>query len=135
MKYKYKKSILGGTFDRFHKGHKRLIDTAFENSERVTIGIATTALFKHKNFTQAIEDYQTRKHNVETYLKSQNFLDRAEIIPISDIYGNSLTDSGIDAIFATAENLKNIEEINLERVKVGFNPLSIVIVEYVCGND
>ncbi len=135
MRHKYKIAILGGTFDRLHSGHKKLLDTGFKSSEKVAVGIATSELYKGKWGSHAIEDYQARKKSVEAYLRSQNFLSRAEIIPISDIYGNSLKREDIDVIFATEGNLENVEKINAGRERIGFKPLKVEIVPYVLGDD
>ncbi|HSW48231.1 MAG TPA: pantetheine-phosphate adenylyltransferase, partial [Candidatus Saccharimonadales bacterium] len=135
MGYKFKHSILGGTFDRFHTGHKKLIDTAFANSEKVTIGIATQEMFKQKDTHWVIEDFQTRKHSVEKYLQSKDLQKRAGIIPINDIYGNSLKESGIDAIFATEANLENVQMINSKRIETGLAPLDVINVNYALDQN
>ena len=38
---KYRKVALGGTFDRFHEGHRKLIEKAFEIGQEVLIGITS----------------------------------------------------------------------------------------------
>ena len=40
---KYKKIAVGGTFDKFHDGHKKLLATAFELGEEVEIGVTSNA--------------------------------------------------------------------------------------------
>src|SRR5579862_3231222 len=118
MDYKFKNAIAGGTFDRFHRGHKALLTAAFHQSEKVTIGIATDALFNHKKFAQVIENYDSRKQSILAFLKQKKFADRAEIMPIHDIYGNSLSDEKIDAIFVTEKTKPNALKINEERKKM-----------------
>lgn len=135
MKYKFKHSILGGTFDRFHIGHKKLIDTAFSDSGNVTIGIGTVELYKDKFLAKTIEDYSARLLSVKAYLADSELLKRAEIIKINDIFGNTLEREDIDAIFATEKNLENIKIINVERRKRSFFVLKTVIVPYVLGED
>ena len=131
----FKQAIVGGTFDRFHAGHRKLLSEAFENSENVTIGIATDALFKYKSFSQLIEDYKSREHAVSVFIAKNALTKRAKIIPIHDIYGNSLTDENIDAIFVTQKTKPNAEKINEERQKLGFKVLEIVTVPFVRGDD
>ncbi len=132
---KFKNAIVGGTFDRFHVGHQALLTAAFEQSEHVTIGIATDALFKDKNFAKLIEDYKTREHAVSVFLVTHGLTRRSKIIPIHDIFGNSLDDEHIDAIFVTEKTKLNAEKINEEREKKSFKKLEIITVPFVIGDD
>jgi pantetheine-phosphate adenylyltransferase len=135
MDYKFKYAIVGGTFDRFHLGHRALLSAAFEQSEQVTIGIATNELFKDKSFSQLIEDYKSREHAVSVFLVKNGLTKRAKIIPIHDIYGNSLDSENIDAIFVTEKTKPNAEKINEEREKKRFKKLEIITVPFVRGDD
>src|SRR6266576_1791654 len=132
---KFQHAIVGGTFDRFHVGHRKLLTEAFENSEKVTIGIATDALFHNKSFVQLIEDYKDREQSVLQFLSDNSFKDRSEIIPIHGIYGNSLEEKNIDAIFVTESTRGNAQKINEERAKNNLDPLEIVTVSYILGED
>ncbi|MDO8269061.1 MAG: pantetheine-phosphate adenylyltransferase [Candidatus Levybacteria bacterium] len=128
MKYKYKHAILGGTFDHMHIGHKQFLDYAFENSEKVTVGIATSTLFNTKILYSYIQSYDIRKNALEAYLRIKGYLDRARLIRLKDIYGNSLNDRAIDAIFVSESGVKNAELINKKRRENKFLPVEIVIV-------
>jgi pantetheine-phosphate adenylyltransferase len=135
MDMKFKHAIVGGTFDRFHAGHRALLSAAFEQSERVTIGIATNELFKDKNFADLIESYQTREHAVSVFLVKHGLTTRAKIISITDIYGNSLEDNNIDAIFVTEKTKPNALKINEERENRSLKKLEIITVPFVHGDD
>lgn len=135
MKFIYKHSIIGGTFDHFHIGHQKLIDTAFEQSEHIAIGLTKPAIYQNKFLSQVIESYSIREKTLKKYLKERNFLDQASIIPISDIYGTTLLNKNIEAIFATEENLPNIKLINSKRKKIGFRELKVITVPYVNDNS
>lgn len=135
VNYKFKSSILGGTFDRFHLGHKKLIDEALKNSEKVTIGIASESLYKNKYLSNIIESYKTRLRSVEKYILSKYGTDRVEFIEINDIFGNSLTTQNIDAIFVTEDTYKNAELINSKRLELKLRPLEIVKVDFALSPD
>ena len=38
---KYKKVAVGGTFDKFHDEHKKLLSTAFEIGDYIEIGVTS----------------------------------------------------------------------------------------------
>ena len=40
---KYSKVAVGGTFDKFHDGHKKLLSTAFEIGSEIEIGVTSDA--------------------------------------------------------------------------------------------
>jgi len=133
--YRFNRSLAGGTFDRFHLGHQKLLQTAFEQSENVIIGIATGKLFQKKSYAYLIESFTIRKQSVANFLKKSGLIDRSELVPIYDFYGTSLTDKNFDAIFITESNRENVEKINEKRQEKKFVPLEIVIVSYMFGND
>lgn len=135
MKIRHKYSILGGTFDRLHLGHQHLVKTAFDQSEKVAIGLTTEKLLKNKFLSQTIEDYLTRENDLKQFFKKNNYLSRSTLIPLEDIYGNSLIDADIQAIFVTETTFPNAQLINLKRKKLGLNPLEIIIVPLLKGDD
>lgn len=135
MIYKYKHAILGGTFDRFHLGHQSLIKTAFEQSEKVTIGITTAELIKAKHLSNKIEDYLTRENSIKKYLKEKQFLKRSSLIPLYDIYGNSLAEKDIQAIFVTIATFHKACLINIKRKEIAFKSLEIITISFLKGAD
>ena len=58
----------GGTFDHLHDGHKLLIETALKVSNKVVIGLTSQKMLKRKRFADLIEDYNTRKKNLEDFI-------------------------------------------------------------------
>lgn len=135
MNKKYSQAIVGGTFDRFHVGHEKLLSTAFAQSENVTIGVSTEKLYRNKLLAGTIEEYTKREAYIKEYIKGQDFEKRASIVAIEDIYGTTLKQKDIDAIFVTEENSKAAHLINQKRLEIGFSPLEIIIVPYVYGED
>ncbi len=53
---KYKKIAIGGTFDKLHDGHKKLLTTAFELGEKVEIGVTSNAFGGLKGDIDSCED-------------------------------------------------------------------------------
>lgn len=135
MAYLYKKAILGGTFDHFHSGHEALLTAAFTTSEHVTIGLTQHNMYQQKFLASTIESYESRKTKLQEYLQEKEYSNRCLLIPISDIYGTTLEDATIEAIFVTEENLSNTNRINHMRAEKGFQSLQVVLVPYVKDNE
>lgn len=135
MSYNYNHAILGGTFDHFHIGHEKLIENAFNKSEKVTIGIVEKIFPSNKYYKSCIEEFSTRLESLKAYLSKQGLESRSSIIPINDIYGTSLIDSSIEAIFVTDSTLPNAKIINNKRLQIGMHQLEIAKVSYVLGDD
>lgn len=135
MTYTYKSAILGGTFDHFHLGHEQFIKTAFDQSQNVTIGVVEKLLSTTKSFSNSIEDYSVREANLKLFLLKLGVLPRTKIIAINDIYGTSLTDNDIEAIFVTESTRRNADKINSERQNRNLTKLKVVVVPFSLGDD
>jgi len=131
----YKHVVLGGTFDRLHDGHISYLRTAFENSDRVTIGLTTDKLHRDKELKQIIQPYDTRKKELFKTIKANWTRVPVPILPIDDIFGPSISDHTIDAIVVTDITLNNGKKINAEREKRGLNELSVIICPIVNAQD
>lgn len=132
----FRHSILGGTFDHLHMGHKHFIDSASASSERLSIGLTSSPdLLKGKFLSHAIESYFARKTFLTAYLREKKYIRKTDIIPLNDIFGNSLTEKDIDAIFVTGGGAHNANIINTERKKRGFSELKIIKVPHIFGAD
>ena len=58
---KYNKVAVGGTFDKFHDGHKKLLSTAFELGNQIEIGVTSDAFGGLKG---DIDSCKTRMSNL-----------------------------------------------------------------------
>lgn len=135
MNYAYELGAIGGTFDHFHLGHKKLIDTAFDQSRKVIIGLTTAELYQHKFLSENIEKFHIRESNVNYYLEQNGYGKRAILVPLYDIYGPTSDDASINAIFVTQENLQNVNLINAKRQKNILSLLDVIKVPYVKSAD
>lgn len=127
--------VLGGTFDRIHDGHISYLKTAFENSNRVTIGLTTDKLHSNKEFKQTIQPYDFRKKELLKTIQVRWPHVQVTVLPIDDIFGPSITDPAIDAIVVTKITLKNGKKINAERMRRGLSELKIVTYPIVKAQD
>jgi pantetheine-phosphate adenylyltransferase len=132
---KYKRIAVGGTFDKLHKGHKRLFEEAFTLGEEVYIGLVRSEeLLKDKELREKIDPYEVREKMLQKYLKSRNWHERAYIIPLYDRYGITLTNN-LDALIVTPKNVVVGEEINRKREKNGLKKLDLIEIDLVLAED
>ncbi len=128
------KVCIGGTFDILHKGHKKLIDKAFETAGKkgfVFIGITKQKMIKNKNIKNSIH---TRRKKIELFISKRKYTTTYEIEPIADIYGPTIGEK-FDAIVVSPESIKNAEKINLKRKEKDKKPLKIIRIPYVLAED
>ncbi|MCD6467845.1 MAG: phosphopantetheine adenylyltransferase [Thermoplasmata archaeon] len=131
---KNRRVCIGGTFDRLHKGHKALIDKAFEIAGEngwVFIGITKGEIANKK---KDVLPFNKRIQDVKKYLKEKGFYSQSEIQPIYDKYGPSI-EGDFDAIIVSPETEKVAQEINMIRRKKGKKPLEIINIPFVLAED
>lgn len=135
MQYPYIIGVVGGSFDHFHRGHVQLLETTFQQCQFVYLGIATEKLTKHKNFQSSFESYTVREENIKSYLFSKKYIERTKIVPIDDVYGNTITEKAIEAIFVTDDTKAIVPKINEQRILHNMPPLKMVTVPFVNAED
>lgn len=126
---------VGGTFDVLHRGHRKLIMKAFEIGNHVLIGLCSDAFLKKLMKPHGIAPYAQRLEELKNFLKQNGFLEMAEITPLDDAYGVTLSDKRIDAIVVSAETEPRARQINEKRNSLGMPPLPIVTVKMVLSED
>ena len=126
---KYNKVAVGGTFDKFHDGHKKLLSTAFEIANEVEIGVTSDAFGGLKGDIDSCEE---RMRNLKSYFSNQdNFI----IVPLDDAYGTTVYDEDFYAIVVSEETEPTAMEINKVRISKNMKPLDIVVVSFVLAYD
>jgi len=128
---KYNKVAVGGTFDELHRGHKVLLDKAFEVGEKVVIGLSSDEFVLKMSKTHKTACYPKRLEELKAYLDKAGLANRAEIVPLRDPYGLTISGKGLDALVVSKETEVIAEKINDIRNKSGLNPLKIFTVNMV----
>ena len=123
---KYNKVAVGGTFDHFHKGHKALLNRAFESGYKVIVGLTSDSYSVNKS-----QEYNIRKSSLEKYLKGKNY----EIFKLEDPYGPAISDKEIDDIVVSSETKEKALEINFYRQNHGLDSLEIIVVPLVKADN
>lgn len=135
MAFHYKHVALAGTFDHLHRGHRLLIDKAFEEGETVSLGFTTGPMLQNKILPSLILPLELRQSEMRSYLASKNYTSRAILHTLTDIFGPALSDETFDAVVVTEESLYNARRVNTARAEKGFKPLDFIEVTLVRGND
>ena len=123
---------VGGTFDLFHNGHKKLLKKAIELAGlngSIFIGITSDRMTEKKG---RIASFEKRKKSIEQFLSEER--KRAIIQSITDKFGPSI-DGDYDAIVVSPETKPTAEEINQKRKQLGKKPLRIVVIPFVLSED
>jgi len=128
---KFRKVAVGGTFDELHKGHKILLNKAFEVGERVLIGLCTDEFAGKLGKPHITAPYRARLNELKNFLETSDLINKAEIIPLEDPYGNTLTDKCIEALVVSQETEKVAILINQKRIEAKLLPLTIITISMV----
>ena len=119
----------------FHSGHQALIIKAFEVGDRVLIGLCSDDFVKNLRKPHNIASYDKRLEELKNFLKQRGVLERAEILPLNDSYGVTLSNREIDAIVVSKETEPRAHEINKKRESLGLPPLQVITVRMVVSED
>ena len=131
MKKKFKNVAVGGTFDEFHKGHRALLIKAFEVSEHVLIGLCSDRLVESLSKPHVTASYEQRLKELSRFLRERGFLERAEIMPLNDPFGVTLSEGCVEALIVSLETEHMAVKINEERRRRGLPPLQIVTIDMI----
>ena len=132
---KFRKVAVGGTFDELHRGHKVLLLKAFEISERVLIGLCSDEFVKKLGKPHTTATYDERLKEVKIFLSNLCISERAEIIPLNNSFGPTITDKCIEALVVSEETKIIADKINQQRKTNGLDPLRIIAITMVPSED
>lgn len=137
MIYKYKLVATGGTFDRFHKGHKALLERAFAVGRRVIIGVTSDWMISREPrvLREIVLPYEKRVGDLKIYLKQKEFLGKEIIEKLNDIYGPTVINGNVQAVVCTRETKSGAVAINKERAKHGKKRLAIIECSFITSSD
>jgi len=128
---KFREVAVGGTFDELHRGHRALLVKAFEIGERVMIGLCSDEFAEKLNKPHVTAPYEERLKELKEFLNDSGYSGKAEIIPLNDPYGPTLTESCIEALVVSEETRPTALKINEKRRKTPLPPLKIVTIKMV----
>ena len=130
----YSRVAVGGTFDRLHNGHRKLLTQACSICNgTLVIGIISDDLLKNKKGAEFISCYEYRLNEVEKFVRTIKPNIILELPKLSDPYGPTISDPSIQAIVVSSETIIGAKKINELRCKKGMSPLSILVTRRADG--
>ncbi len=73
MRKRYRKVVVGGTFDRLHLGHKALLRKAFEVGEYVYVGLTSDEMIRDKPYADRILPYKIRLRDLLKFFEVNGY--------------------------------------------------------------
>lgn len=122
---------VGGTFNVLHRGHRALLDKAFEMGDEVVIGI-TSDEFSSKNKAKQVP-LQERMHALESYLAQKGKPHSINVIESSQ--ARLLMDDSIEALVASPETYVEADRLAKLRLEKGMKPLRVIRIGYILADD
>ena len=123
--------LVGGTFDRFHAGHRSLIEHGLSKCQRIEVWLTSDRIAHAKD--PRIESWSERSLKFVESIGEEST--RISIHLLEDEDGPAPWHEEASAILCTPETATGCQRINLARESNGLPPLEILKVEYVIGHD
>ncbi|XP_061087388.1 bifunctional coenzyme A synthase [Conger conger] len=128
----YSDVVVGGTFDRLHGAHKTLLNiSCLLANRRFVIGLCDTELLKNKVLKELIEPYELRAERLREFLRDIKPSLQYEIVPISEPFGPSITDSELQCIVVSEETRKGGAAVNKKRLENGLSELVLYEIQVI----
>ncbi|HVN65937.1 MAG TPA: phosphopantetheine adenylyltransferase [Methanomicrobiales archaeon] len=129
------KVMVGGTFDPFHAGHRKLLGRSFELAGPggcVVIGLTTDEFAGRK--THPVRPFAERKQDLERFIRARRYPAEFRIEPLADRYGPA-TEEDFDALVVSEETLPAGVEINRLRQERGRRKVDLHQISCVLADD
>jgi len=124
----FKVVAMGGTFDRLHNGHKKLLTLAASVcTDRLIVGVMGDELLKGKKNALLIASFADRKKAVLRFLTQVKPAQTVELVELTDPFGPTITDASVEAIVVSSETLSGATRINSIRGEKAMDPLHVLI--------
>jgi pantetheine-phosphate adenylyltransferase len=123
----------GGTFDEIHAGHVALLARAFQEGDRVIIGVTSDEFVKGKK--KINYDFQTRVASLKKMIEKEFGDVKYEIAKLDSEFGPAVTTGDVGALVASAETQVKGDRLNEIRRKNGLAPAEVIAVGLIKAQD
>ena len=132
--YKYRVVALGGTFDHIHKGHRKLLERAFETGEKVYVGLTSDEFVKDAG-KKILHPFEERKLQLQAFLDKNYPSRKYEITKLASRFGPGIFTGEIEALVVSTETLSSVESANVKRRELGLGDLKVEVVSMILADD
>ena len=129
----FKRGLLGGTFDHFHKGHEKLLLSAAEKCQFLELWVTCNSMAFQKKGD--VEEFEKRTSFLNSWIQQNGLDERITIHKLNDLVGPAEHRLDCDAIICTLETLAGCKKINETRIKSEIKPLEIIVIEHFTTID
>ncbi|XP_056008258.1 bifunctional coenzyme A synthase-like isoform X2 [Ostrea edulis] len=128
----YRQVVLGGTFDRLHVGHKILLgEGCLLADDGLTVGVTTGEMNLKKSLPELMQPTADRIHSVVQFIETVKPQIVHRVVPITDMFGPTITDPDLECIIVSAETMKGGQIVNQERQKKSYKELDVHTIDLV----
>ncbi|WP_460129491.1 phosphopantetheine adenylyltransferase [Thermococcus prieurii] len=127
---KFRKVVVGGTFDRLHLGHKALLRKAFEVGRIVYVGLTSDEMIRDKPYAEKILPYELRLRDLLKFFDVNGYTNY-RVIKIHNAIGFAGEMKSLEAIVVSEETYKGALIVNRAREERGLKPLEIVVIPII----
>lgn len=128
---RYKLIVIGGSFDRLHKGHRHFLSASFGFSERVIIGLTSDRYLREVKRVEDFFSFERRKKELLDFVKS---IGREDDVTIRKLERNEIPEdlqNKVEAIAVTEDTIVGAASVNEARFLKGLPPLPIIEIPLV----
>ncbi|MEA3355313.1 MAG: pantetheine-phosphate adenylyltransferase [Patescibacteria group bacterium] len=129
---KFTHSIVAGTFDHLHLGHQKLLNSALQNSLKVSIGLTQKKLYQKKTFSNLIESQTKRFNTLKKFLKPKSSFN---IFSLTNPLEPAASSTTFDSIISSTATLNTVKQINQIRLQNNLKPLKTTTINLVKSSD
>jgi len=124
--------LVGGTFDRFHIGHQKLLEIGLKECHELEVWMTSDILATRKD--RRIDSWADRKKLIMSSIHP-DLQARISFHTLEDAFGPAPTHEVAEVIICTPETISNCEEINAIRANNELKPLHTIMVDPVLDSN
>lgn len=133
---RYGMAATGGTFDIIHKGHRALLDAAFDLSDMVIIGLTSDEMIASRAAKRTLHAYDERLANLKKFLHARSRPESSYVISrLDDDFGPAVLTPEVRALITSQETACKGDALNHMRRSRGLGPVDIVEIPMVPAYD
>ncbi|KAH7341126.1 Nucleotidylyl transferase [Rhizoctonia solani] len=132
----YPVSVLGGTFDYLHPGHKILLSmAAWITTSKLIVGVTDDTLLAKKANKQYIQPITERTASVTSFVRMFKPSIECDAVPIQDVYGPTGWDPNIQALVVSRETLSGASSVAQLRSEKSLPALDLFVIDVISSSS